>query len=85
MQDESSAAGGSRGPLTGLNADLVPKVHLFLQIGAGEVFVKDLAFILTSIRNLGWGRDLGQRWLHLKLLFMFLAHFSIWSIRVIIY
>lgn len=85
MQDESSAAGCSRGPLTGLNADLVPKVHLFLQIGVGEVFVKDLAFILTSVRNLGWRRDLGQRWLPLKLLFMFLAHFPIWSIRVIIF
>lgn len=68
--------GGSGEPITALNADLVPGIHFFfLLIGVGDVFVKDLTFMLYAIQNLGWGRDVGLCWLHLKLLFVFLAHF----------
>lgn len=47
-------------PITALNADLVTGIHFFLQIWAGDVFVKDLPLTLCAIQNLGWGRDVGQ-------------------------
>lgn len=76
MREELSVARGlTEGALTALNARLVPEFRLFLQIGVGEVLVKDLTFILWVILNLGWDGDLGQCWLRLKPLFMFVAHF----------